>query len=133
MLLTSFSIGTAGIIHSASDMSFQPDPKGIITPMVAATIAILKAASESPSVRRVVLTSSCAAAASPQQDVYPTITSESWNDEAVKLAWEDDLKQRPDGGFIVYAASKAACEKEAWAWYKSNTPNFVLNTGKQNC
>lgn len=109
-------------------MTFGADPNVIIPPVVSAAVSILKAAAASTSVERVVFTSSCAAAAMPTPGHYPTITSESWNDEALERAW-DAPPYNPDRGFIVYAASKTAAEKAVWNWYKEERPPFVLNTG----
>jgi nucleoside-diphosphate-sugar epimerase len=104
-----------------------PDPHKVITPAVAGTIELLKAASENADVRRVVLTSSCAAAANP--GTARKIDSNTWNEEAVAAAWAPPPYE-PSRGFPVYAASKAQCEQEAWKWYGEKKPGFVLNAGE---
>jgi nucleoside-diphosphate-sugar epimerase len=113
-------------------MSFTADPNAIIPQTISSTLAILTAARNTPTIKRVVLTSSCAAAATPKTGHYPTITSASWNDEAVKEAWAEPPYEA-SRGFTVYAASKTAAEKEAWAWYEQNKPAFVFNTGMIFC
>lgn len=119
----------SGVIHAAADLSFSPDPNVVIPPTIHTTLAVLKAAARSPSVKRFVLTSSCAAATSPQVGRYPTVTSESWNDEAIQQAWADP-PYTSDRGFAVYAASKTVAEKESWAWVAKTRPAFTLNTGE---
>ena len=109
-------------------MSFTPDPNAIIPQTISSTLAILNAAARTPTIKRFVLASSCAAAATPKTGHYPTITSASWNDEVVKEAWAGPPYEATRG-FTVYAASKTAAEKEAWAWYEQNKPAFVFNTG----
>ncbi|SPO02021.1 related to flavonol reductase/cinnamoyl-CoA reductase [Cephalotrichum gorgonifer] len=116
--------GVSGVIHVASDMTFGPDPNLVITPTVASTLNILRAAAEHASVKRVVLTSSCASAASP--GLVRAIEVDSWNDEAISQAWAPPPYE-PSRGFSVYAASKAQSEKEAWKWYEESKPGFVLN------
>jgi len=119
--------GVCGVIHTAFDMSFQPDPNQIIPPMVSGTLNLLKAAARSQDVKRFVLTSSCAAAASPGAPC--TIDRDTWNEAAIRQAWAPPPYE-PVRGFTVYAASKAQCEQDAWKWYREQKPQFVLNTGK---
>lgn len=110
-------------------MSFSPDPNAVIPATVATTLAVLRAAAQNPCVKRFVLTSSCAATTSPQVGRYPTITSQSWNNEAIQEAWAEppyDLAR----GFAVYAASKTLAEREAWSWMANSPSAFVLNTGQ---
>lgn len=110
-------------------MSFGPDPNAVIPVTVATTLAVFRAAAQNPGVKRFVLTSSCAATTSPKVGRYPTITSQSWNDEAIQEAWAEP-PYNPERGFTVYAASKTLAEKEAWSWMENTSPAFVLNTGQ---
>ena len=51
----------------------------------------------------------------------------TWNDFAVKAAWDKDtLSEKLP--YYVYAASKTEAEREAWRWVEEKKPNFVLNT-----
>ncbi|KAL3961453.1 hypothetical protein ACCO45_002976 [Purpureocillium lilacinum] len=82
--------GASGVINIASDTTFSPDPHAVITPIVAGTLALARAAARTPSVQRFVQTSSCASAANPgpgPDGAYPTVTAQTWNDEAVRQAW----------------------------------------------
>jgi nucleoside-diphosphate-sugar epimerase len=106
----------------------NPDPNKVITPMVAGTLNLLKAAAKHPAVKRFVLTSSCTAAASQKPEIGLTIDADTWNDEVAHEAWAAP-PYREERGFAVYSASKMQVEKEAWKWHKEHKPQFVLNTG----
>lgn len=121
--------GVSGVIHVASDMTFGSDPHEVILPTVAGSLALLKAAAKHDSIKRFVLSSSCAAAASPEPGVDRVIDQDTWNDAAIKQAWAPPPYD-PSRGFAVYAASKAQSEKDAWQWYHKHKPRFILNTGQ---
>ncbi|EAQ92052.1 hypothetical protein CHGG_00287 [Chaetomium globosum CBS 148.51] len=105
------------------------DPNTVITPMVAGTLGLLNAAAGEPSVKRFVLTSSCAAAATAKPGVAQTIDTNTWNDEASLEAWGPP-PYGPERSFAVYATSKMQMEKEAWKWHANRKPHFVLNTSR---
>ncbi|KAL2194438.1 hypothetical protein P885DRAFT_42573 [Corynascus similis CBS 632.67] len=118
--------GVSGIVHAASDMSMNPDPNKVITPTVDGVRNMLEASARQPSVKRFVLTSSCASAASagaPPQ----TVNVDTWNDGVSQAAWAPPPYQA-ERGFAVYAASKMEAEREAWKWYREHKPHFVFNT-----
>ncbi|OAQ64093.1 aldehyde reductase protein [Pochonia chlamydosporia 170] len=117
----------SGVVHAASDMTFDSDPNKVIPPMILATVTLAKAAAKRPNIKRFVFTSSCAAAASPVPGVWRWIGKDSWNDEAIAQAWAPP-PYSPERGFSVYAASKTQCERELWRWYQESSPGFVLNT-----
>lgn len=123
-------LGVSGVIHTASDMSFRPDPNQVIPPMIAGTLNLLNAAESHADVHRFVLTSSCAAAASP--GVARTIDGDTWNKDACEAAWAPPPYD-PERGFAVYAASKMESEWEAWKWYAEKKPSFTLNSGEMAC
>ncbi|KAK4087623.1 hypothetical protein Purlil1_7954 [Purpureocillium lilacinum] len=121
--------GASGVINIASDTTFSPDPHAVITPIVAGTLALARAAARTPSVQRFVQTSSCASAANPgpgPDGAYPTVTAETWNDEAVRQAWAPPPYE-PARGFAVYSACKTEVERKLWEWYREAKPAFVLN------
>ncbi|KAJ6445438.1 aldehyde reductase [Purpureocillium lavendulum] len=119
--------GASGVVNAASDTSFAPDPNAVITPTVAGAANLIRAAARSPSVRRFVQTSSCAAATSPGPGPdYPTVTAETWNDATVAQAWAPPPYE-PSRGFAVYAACKTEAERALWTWYREEKPAFVLN------
>ncbi|GAM33894.1 hypothetical protein TCE0_013r01121 [Talaromyces pinophilus] len=117
----------SGIAHVATDVSFDPDAKKVIPNVVSATEAVLQAAAES-SVKRVVLTSSSSSALLPQPGVEGiVVTEDTWNDAAVKAAWDENTPAdvKP---FVVYAASKTEGERAAWRWIEENKPEFTFNS-----
>ncbi|KAL7909518.1 NAD(P)-binding protein [Trichoderma velutinum] len=129
----SAAIGTDGVIHVASDLTFVNEPQRIIPAVRNGTINALKAASSQDSVKRFVLTSSSVAVVIPQANKKGVIVDENtWNDDSVALAWSGAV---PDSakGYITYAASKTEGERAAWNWVKENKPDFVLNTVLPNC
>lgn len=86
----------------------------------------MRAASKQPSVKRVVLTSSSAALA-PSLAVPVVLTSDMYNDEAVKLAWEGKLSP-PEQVNAVYCASKVSAEKACWKFVEDEKPGFQFST-----
>lgn len=57
-----------GVVHVASNMSFNNDPAKVIPGVKRATLSVLEAAARTPSVTRVVLTSSSTAATMPKPE-----------------------------------------------------------------
>lgn len=95
------------VFHTASPFSLDvKDPqKELIDPAVKGTANVLETASQTPSVKRVVLTSSCAAiytdASDCQQAPGGVLTEAIWNSTA-------SLDYQP------YSYSKTLAEKKAW-------------------
>lgn len=110
-------------------MTFNPDPNVVIPPTVKLILNLLNAASQHSSVKRFVLSSSCAAAVSPEPGVSRVVDRDTWNDTAIEHAWASPPYDS-SRGFSVYAASKAQSERDAWAWYDKEKPGFVLNAGQ---
>ena len=52
---------------------------------------------------------------------------DSWNDEAIKQAYNTNTPEYLKG-FFGYAASKTEGEKAAWRWMEKNKPDFQFNT-----
>jgi hypothetical protein len=52
---------------------------------------------------------------------------DSWNDEAIKQAYNPNTPEHLKG-FFGYAASKTEGEKAAWRWMGKNKPDFQFNT-----
>ncbi|KAH7116577.1 hypothetical protein B0J13DRAFT_459371 [Dactylonectria estremocensis] len=119
--------GVSGIVHAASNMTFDSDPDQVIPPTVAMGLNLLRSAAQNRDIRRFVYTSSCAAATTPKPGNWPRISSDTWNEEAIEEAWAPP-PYLADRGFTVYAASKAQAERDLWKWYHENKPGFVLNT-----
>ncbi|CAG8397788.1 unnamed protein product [Penicillium salamii] len=120
--------GVSGIIHVAADVSMNPDPKVRAPKAIEATLNILKAASTQPDIKAVVLTSSSTAAYTPRPDgEVRTITQDTWNNEAVKMAWDEGTPLQAKG-YSVYVACKTEAERSAFKWVEENNHPFVLNT-----
>lgn len=93
----------------------------------------------SPTVKRVVLTSSVASAAQHQPGAVHTeastsrriltpslmynVIQASWNDAVIKLVEEQGSKSAE---FQLYSASKTHAEKAAWKFMEENKPDFDL-------
>ncbi|KAJ0290303.1 hypothetical protein Brms1b_004882 [Colletotrichum noveboracense] len=133
--------GVSAFVHVASVVTFDPDPSKVIPLAVKGTEVAIKAAYKEPSVKRFVLTSSSSAAVPsgslqenlPEDKIGSIITEESWNTEAVDLAWKP-APWGPDHGAIVYSASKVEQERFVWKYYKENQsarPDIVVNAVNQ--
>lgn len=120
--------GAAGFAHVATPVMQLFDPNEAIPAVVEGTLNALRAAAKESSVKRVVLTSSSTAAASPQPNKEFVIDTNTWNDEAVKAAWApppyEGLQRRLD----VYSAGKTQAEQAAWKFIREEKPSFTLNT-----
>lgn len=100
------------VFHTASPfiLDIQDPVKNIIEPAVTGTSNVLEVANETSSVKRIVLTSSCAAIYSDAADCLMApkgkITEEIWNSTASE-------KYQP------YSYSKLLAEKKAWQMYEA--------------
>ncbi|KFY24850.1 hypothetical protein V493_04994 [Pseudogymnoascus sp. VKM F-4281 (FW-2241)] len=121
--------GVQGIIHSASVVSFSPDPAAVIPQTVLGVTTLLRSAARTPSVKSFVLTSSSVAAANNTPDNSPsTVTTSTWNDAAIAKAWSLTSPPFPDDApSIVYSASKAESEKALWEFVEKEKPSFRVN------
>ena len=116
--------------------------------MLRAIHNVLEAASRNSAIRRVVLTSSAVTVLFPEPNKEGIVVHEgespvlgeqkermywlilyldSWNDEAIKLAYNSDAPPLVKG-LYTYAASKTEGEKAAWRWMEKNKPDFQFNT-----
>ncbi|PPQ98104.1 hypothetical protein CVT26_003274 [Gymnopilus dilepis] len=105
--------GVDGIIHTASP--FSPT---VETAEVRGTVGILESArKEGQQVRRIMITSSCAAIL----DILPEPKQFSENDWADKVLKEvEELGAKDDTTARVYRASKTLAEKAAWDYYRTH-------------
>ncbi|KAG6353785.1 hypothetical protein INS49_005265 [Diaporthe citri] len=119
--------GASGFVHVASDMSNSTDPDVVIANAVKGVLNALRAAKkEGAGMKRFVYTSSSTAATLPKPEEVFSVTAESWNDEAVEMAWKTDAVEKD--AFVVYAASKTESERAVWNWARETEPDFVINT-----
>jgi len=115
--------GVTHVIHVASPFPdrIPSNPDELIKPAVEGTLAVLKAASEAGSVKRVVLTSSIAA-------VYDSSIAIPKDREETKTFTEEDWTDHEDPLLEPYAKSKTLAEKAAWDFVKelSDEKKFEL-------
>lgn len=122
--------GASGFVHVASDMSNSTDPGLVIGNAVNGVLNALRAAKkEGEGMKRFVYTSSSTAATLPKPGEVFSVTAESWNNDAVEMAWKTDAVVEKDA-FVVYAASKTESERAAWKWARETEHDFVINTGE---
>lgn len=112
------------VIHTASPfiMNAKDNEEELIKPAIIMTMNMLNAAQKSPTVKRVILTSSIAAIVNPFEGALfadTTYTSESWN--PVK-------REQAEGPVLGYLASKTLAEREAWSFMEREKPSFDLVT-----
>jgi nucleoside-diphosphate-sugar epimerase len=118
------------VIHTASIFNLDPNPHNVIPGSITGTINALEAAAQESSVKRFVLTSSSAATVFPKPNKSAVrVTTETWNDEAVEMAYQNDRgpPYEPERAFPVYAASKTLSEKAAWKFIAEKKPQFTFN------
>jgi len=101
------------ILHMASPyvLDVSDAQRDLVDPAVEGTLAMLRAAASSSSVRRVVLTSSMAAITDEPDG--RTLTEADWNDKS-------SLTRNP------YYFSKTMAERAAWDFMAHNKPGFDL-------
>lgn len=116
--------GVAGVAHIAAVLTFSDQWDEVVPPSVEGTVGVLAAAARTPSVRRVVVTSSSFAAAYSQLKPADSqaVTAASWNEGVVARARTNPNKKD------IYAASKVLAEQAAWAYMAEHAPRFVLTT-----
>ncbi|PBK74752.1 NAD(P)-binding protein [Armillaria solidipes] len=115
--------GVDAIIHTASPVHLSADdPSELIDPAVGGVEGILKSALKngSDSLKRIVITSSCAAIIA--FSLIPVTISETvWNEAPVI---ECEEKGRDASSLAKYSASKTLAEKAAWAFYEKHKPEI---------
>ncbi|XP_043711391.1 tetraketide alpha-pyrone reductase 1 [Telopea speciosissima] len=118
-------MGCDGVFHTASPVSTPTsDPKAeILDPAIKGTLNVLSSCKKSPSLKRVVLTSSSAALRA-RDDFDSTIPLDESSWSSVELC--ESLQ-------LWYALSKTLAEKAAWEFAKENKidlvtvlPSFVI-------
>lgn len=116
--------GAAGFVHVANDMTGSPDPAVAIPRAVNGALDALAACHKEPGLKRFVFTSSSFAVTQPKPNVEFTVTTDTFNEEAVARAKLPD----PDGE-TVYSASKVECERAIAKWLQEHDSKLVVNTG----
>ncbi|KAF9561492.1 D-lactaldehyde dehydrogenase [Agrocybe pediades] len=107
-----------GIAHMASPFHTNvKEPEEFISPAVQGTVGMLKSALKNGNkVKRIVITSSCAAVMAPPPK--PTVFSEKdWNVTSTREVEEQGNKTAP---MTIYRASKTLAEKGAWEFVEQH-------------
>ena len=98
--------GASGLAHVTTPVRASYNPNSGIPVVVKGTLNALEAAAKEFAIKRVVLTSSSTAAASPQPSVEFSMDENTWNEDSVKAGSApppyEVLQRRLD----VYSASK---------------------------
>ncbi|KAF3799699.1 Ketoreductase azaE [Colletotrichum gloeosporioides] len=111
-----------GSIHTASPFHFQSKDAEteMLNPAIRGTTSLLSAVTAyAPNVKRVVITSSVAAAVNIKAPP-PVLTPEMWNPVT-----REEASSNP---FFAYLASKTFAEKAAWDFIDEKKPHFALST-----
>ncbi|KDQ06900.1 hypothetical protein BOTBODRAFT_39260 [Botryobasidium botryosum FD-172 SS1] len=122
-------VGVDAVAHTASPATLVArDPQDVIKPAVAGTLNILESVKKrGPSVKRVVITSSCVTCMQPKAGEPLLYTEADWNDHSVNevQAKEIDVDQPHK-----YRASKVLAERAAWSWAEKHKTeiNFDIVT-----
>ncbi|XP_054799886.1 phenylacetaldehyde reductase-like [Prosopis cineraria] len=112
--------GCHGVFHTASPVLLGVnDPQTeLIEPAVKGTLNVLKSCAKSPSVKRVILTSSLAAVLCNGKPLNPdVIVDETW--------FSDPDICKEYGEWSGYALSKTLAEEAAWKFAKENNIDLV--------
>ncbi|KAH8888390.1 NAD dependent epimerase/dehydratase [Thozetella sp. PMI_491] len=115
------------VIHVASPFTYdtKDNEKELILPAISGVRSILEASAATPSIRRVVITSSFASVldANRKAPPYFTYTGADWN----SLSYEECI--HPDTtAVIAYRGSKKFAELAAWDFVGGKKPSFDLVT-----
>ncbi|KAK0460538.1 D-lactaldehyde dehydrogenase [Desarmillaria tabescens] len=110
------------ILHTASPVQLNlDDPQELIAPAVKGVVGMLTSAAKyGSSVRRIVVTSSCAAILRSEPGTI-TLSEADWNEQSPKEIGE---KGRDASPLVKYRASKALAEKAAWSFYEGHKSEF---------
>jgi nucleoside-diphosphate-sugar epimerase len=114
------------VIHCASPVPFGPPTTDdayneFIKPAVDATLGMLDSAFQSPSVRRIVVTSSCIAVATVAAAVSDT--GETYTADTRQPEMEGPFSPGTPS-LVAYAAGKVAALNRAEVWMKERRPRF---------
>jgi NADPH-dependent methylglyoxal reductase len=108
------------IIHAATPLNDRDFLETIIKPVSDITKNLLDAASNSLSVKRVIITGSIVSTVQLPNGIMSgrTISEKDWNPTT--------LEEAVTAMHMAYGYSKAKSEQEAWAYMESNKPAFEL-------
>jgi NADPH-dependent methylglyoxal reductase len=118
--------GVSGVIHTASPFNLNPvnNEEDLLKPAVSMTTNVLSEAASSPTVKRVVITSSFAAILDIPAGNRPgyIYTEKVWSPATYAEA------AASTNGAFTYCTSKKLAEEAAWQWMEQHKPAFTLST-----
>ncbi|KAH8899120.1 NAD dependent epimerase/dehydratase [Thozetella sp. PMI_491] len=119
--------GVDGVIHVASPLTYdtKDNEKELILPAINGVRSILEAAAATPSISRIVLTSSFASVVDIQrkESSYFTYTGADWN----PLTYQQAIDPASDA-VVAYRGSKKFAELAAWDFVRDQKPQFDIVT-----
>ncbi|KZT58723.1 NAD(P)-binding protein [Calocera cornea HHB12733] len=118
--------GVQAVLHTASPVVFDvKHPDELIKPAVHGTLSVLNSIAKfGTEVKRVVVTSSCAAILEPHDEGY-IFSEKDWNDFSIK---ETEEKQEKAAPIHQYRTSKTLAERSAWDFVKGKDFQWDLVT-----
>lgn len=119
--------GASAILHFATPFDFSPNPNDMIPQAVEGVLGLLRAAAQESSIKRLVYTSSVGAVFTPEGGVPATMTKDSWNDAALKVAWSPPPYE-PERAVTVYSASKVEAERAMFKFLDEEKPGFTATS-----
>ncbi|RFU76495.1 nad dependent epimerase dehydratase family [Trichoderma arundinaceum] len=122
--------GVDGVAHIAMNMDMNPSNQAIIEDTIKSNLQLLEAAARESSVKSVVITSSLAVCILPTLGTPYKIDPTTWNTSAIEQTakpWDAGGNPRWRG-IVLYGASKARGEQEAFAWMRKHKPAISFNT-----
>lgn len=117
--------GVSGIIHVVAYVAPDMQLEQASAVNVQMNLAILQAAAETPSIKRMVITSTASSTYTYQPNVELTITNKLWNEDAAKLA-QTAPADDPYKMWYIYSAAKVAGDKTAWKFMEENKVRDML-------
>ncbi|CAD6577364.1 MAG: methylglyoxal reductase (NADPH-dependent) gre2 [Cyphobasidiales sp. Tagirdzhanova-0007] len=118
--------GVEIVAHAASPFHYnaKDNEAEILKPAVQGTKSVLETAAKTPSVKRVVITSSFASVLDVNQGFRPGYT---YSEKDYNPATFEEAKKTDNPAFL-YCASKILAEQAAWDFVKEKSPGFALTT-----
>lgn len=113
-----------GVLHLASPFKFSVDnfEEDLLVPALKGTEAVMRAAGNCATVKRVVLTSSFAAVYDASLGNQPGVVLTENNFSP--LTWDDGIATKDPA--VAYRVSKTVAEKAAWEYMEKHHPEFDL-------
>jgi nucleoside-diphosphate-sugar epimerase len=106
----------------------QTTPEPYVSKSVDIALASLRAVSRCPAVQSVVVTSSAWAVATPHVDVREVLTESDYNEEAIRLVYDEVVTDPTYRGFLIIMAANVKKEKAMWDFVGETKPSWRFNT-----